>query len=306
MRWLVILLAAMPLLASGCSRLQRTQPIVSASQAAQTPAMPSRSARAGTVVEEISSSGQVRQYRLHLPANSRPNQSLALVVNLHGFNSDAEQQEQGSQMSAKADTAGFIVVYPQGLGEPASWRFGSRPEAQADIAFIRALVQHLTAQYAVDPQRVFVTGISNGAEMTYRLACDAADVFAAVGMISGGYPPFRDCQPARPVPAVLFHGTADRLLPYEGHPPLMLSVRDWSASWAARNGCDSAPGVTYQKGKVQGETWGHCRQGADVVLYTIEGKGHSWPGSRMPEAITTQDIIATDTLWQFFTAHPKP
>jgi polyhydroxybutyrate depolymerase len=259
-----------------------------------------------TVVANITSSGETRQYRVHVPADYVSRQPLPIVLNLHGFSSNAEQEEQVSQMSVKADAAGFVAVYPEGLGDPANWRFGSGPEAIADVGFIRDLVQHLGTQLSIDPKRVYVTGISNGAEMAYRLACDLPDVVAAFAPVSGGYPPFRDCQPNRPIPAVVFHGTADRLLPYDGMPPVLLPVRDWAASWAARNGCSPTPKVTYQKGDVTGETWGSCRAGADVVLYTIAGKGHSWPGSNMPPAITTRDISATDAMWDFFAAHPMP
>ncbi len=288
---------------TGCARLEAGE------RRAPAPLSPAGSGGrvAGkTVVEEITSAGQARQYRLHLPANYSPDQPLPLVVNLHGYNSNAEQQEQVSQMSAKGDASGFVVAFPQGLGDPASWHFGSREEGRDDVAFIHDLIQHLETPLHVDPNRVYVTGISNGAEMSYRLGCDLADMVAAIGLVSGGYPPFRDCEPTRPVPAVIFHGTADRLLPYNGHPPLLLPVHEWASSWAGRNGCTATPRVTFQKGEVMGETWGSCRQGADVVLYTIADKGHSWPGSNMPAAITTHDIVATDVLWEFFSAHPKP
>lgn len=87
-----------------------------------------------------------------------------------------------------------------------------------------------------------------------------------------------------------------------------MPAREWAAGWASRNGCDQTPKVTFQKGQVTGETWGNCRDGADVILYTIEGGGHSWPGSDMlPQlGITTKDINATDVIWDFFAAHPMP
>jgi polyhydroxybutyrate depolymerase len=209
-------------------------------------------------------------------------------------------------MSNKADSAGFIAAYPEGLGNPQTWRFGSLAEGKADLEFIRELVTSLEAQVSIDQRRIYVTWISNGAEMSYRLACDAADLFAAFAPVSGAYQKYGDCNPSRPVPAVAFHGTDDKLLPYNGIPPLFLPVRDWAAEWAARNGCSAGPAATFQKGDVTGETWSDCWQGADVVLYTIQGKGHSWPGSNMPAAITTRDIDATDAMWHFFAAHPMP
>jgi polyhydroxybutyrate depolymerase len=92
----------------------------------------------------------------------------------------------------------------------------------------------------------------------------------------------------------------------EGQGRILLPVREWAAAWAARDGCDTTPKVTFQHGEVTGETWDNCRDGAQVTLYTIEGRGHSWPGSAMPPQITTRDVNATDVSWEFFAAHPMP
>jgi polyhydroxybutyrate depolymerase len=173
---------------------------------------------------------------------------------------------------------------------------------------MRDLIRHLRSQLSVDPAHVYVTGISNGAQMTNRLGCELSDLVAAIAPVSGGYPRAEACQPVRPVPVVAFHGTADHLLPYAGQGQLLLPVREWAAGWAARSGCGPTPTVTFQRGQVTGETWGNCHEGADVVLYTVEGGGHSWPGSDMlPQlGITTKDINATDVIWEFFAAHPRP
>jgi polyhydroxybutyrate depolymerase len=299
----VVLLAA-------CARFEERAPARSAPQgeapvATTTPTVNPRNVAVGDSLVSITSAGVARQYRQHIPPSYQQNQPIPLVINLHGYNSNAKQQENLSQMSVKADAAGFIVVYPEGLGDSQSWKFGSRSEGQADVTFIRDLIQHMSSQFSIDPKRIYVTGISNGAEMSYRLACDLADTIAAFAPVAGGYPPFNDCQAARPIPAVAFHGTADHLLPYGGKPPLLQPVHDWATSWAARNGCAPTPAITFQKKDVTGETWGNCRDGADVTLYTIAGKGHSWPGSSMPEQITTHEINATDVIWEFFAAHPK-
>jgi polyhydroxybutyrate depolymerase len=258
----------------------------------------------GDTVEQLVADGQERQYRLHIPPQYEPGMPVPLIINLHGYNSNAEQQENVSQMSVKADESGFIVVYPEGSGNPQSWKFGSGAESQADVNFIRDLIQHLSNQFNIDPQRIYTTGISNGAEMSYRLVCELGDVIAAFASVAGGYPPFRDCSPSRAIPVVAFHGTDDKLLPYNGQAPILLPIHKWANDWAMHNGCNPAPEVTFQKGDVTGETWSNCQDGAEVVLYTIEGKGHSWPGSHMPAAITTQDIQATDVIWEFFEAHP--
>ncbi len=259
----------------------------------------------GNYVETLVVNGQVRRYRLHIPPTYKPDNAMPLVVNLHGLASNAAEQEQVSQMSAKADQIGFIVVYPEGLGNPQTWHIGSRAEADADLQFIRDLIVHLQTRLNIASDHIYATGISNGAQMSNRLGCEMADVFAAIAPVSGGYPPFQGCRPAHPVAVVAFHGTDDQILPYEGQGRILLPVREWAMAWAARNGCDPMPAVTFQQGEVTGETWGRCQKDAEVVLYTIQGRGHSWPGSNMPPEITTQDINATDVIWEFFASHPK-
>lgn len=296
---LLLVFTALMLLTLACARLdhrEQPSPTEAANTAAPAP---------GSSVGEIEVDGQTRRYRLHVPPATQSGQAVPLVINLHGLNSTAGQQETVSRMSDLADRVGFIVVYPEGLGSSQKWSFGGGAEGRADVAFIRELIRRLQSQFSLDPRRIYATGISNGAEMSYRLACDLADTIAAVGLVSGGYPPL-ECQPSRPVPVVVFHGTADNVLAYEGHPPLMLPVREWTVAWAARNGCAPTPKITFQQGDVSGETWDNCRENATVTLYTITGKGHSWPGSNMPARITTQDINATQVIWDFFVAHPLP
>jgi polyhydroxybutyrate depolymerase len=233
---------------------------------------------------------------------------MPLVINLHGLNSNAAQQERLSGMSRKADAAGFIVAYPEGLGDPQTWHFGPGTEGAADLAFAHDLIMGLEQRLDIDSARIYATGISNGAQMANHLGCEMADVVAAIAPVSGGYFRAQRCDPIRPVPVIAFHGTADRVLPYAGQGQLLLPVRDWAAHWAAHNGCGASPTISFQHGQVTGATWGGCHAGADVVLYTIDGGGHTWPGSKIALGlgITTQDISATDTIWEFFAAHPKP
>jgi polyhydroxybutyrate depolymerase len=262
----------------------------------------------GTSVQEIESSGQTRQYRVHVPPSYQAGTPMPLVLNLHGLNETAAQQEALSGMSTKADSAGFIVVYPEGIDQ--TWHIGPGPAAPADMQFIRDLVGELQGRLSIDPARIYSTGISNGAQMSNLLGCNAADIFAAIGPVSGGYSPAQECEPGRPVPVVGFHGTADQLIPYEGDAAtggrLLLPAKEWAAAWAARNGCNPTPAVTYQGSEVTGETWSGCQAGADVVFYTIEGGGHGWPGPGSAIGLTTTEISATDIIWDFFAAHPMP
>src|SRR5207237_8839547 len=101
---------------------------------------------------------------------------------------------------------------------------------------------------------------------------------------------------------------ANTLQPYERRPPFILSVMDWAAQWAARNGCVPSTKPAFQHGDVSGVTWTECKQNADVTLYTVDGGGHAWPGSNAPPILgkVTKDINATDAIWDFFVKHPKP
>jgi polyhydroxybutyrate depolymerase len=145
--------------------------------------------------------------------------------------------------------------------------------------------------------------MSNGGGMANRMACEMSDVIAAIGTVSGAYPVWNNYRPTRPVPVVAFHGTADRVVPYEGLGHVLPPIRAWAAGWAARNGCDPVPTFTYRQGKVTGETWGNCPDKARVTLYTIEGGGHDWPGS---EGYPAAAIGATDVIWDFFAEYPMP
>ena len=252
----------------------------------------------GTSVETLEVDGKSRSYRLHLP--STVSGRYPIVFSFHGLNSNAEQEERLSQFSSLADREGFIAVYPEGVS--AKWRFMGRSDA--DVLFTMAIVEKLAAELPIDRRRIYATGISNGAQMAWRLACDRPDTFAAFGFVSGGY--FKVCgAPPRP-PIILFHGTRDRLLPYDGRGMLM-PVREFAIGWAAQEGCGMASEgeVIYHKGDATGERWA-CRAGQEVELYTLDGKGHSWPGSMMPAFITSQDVDATAVMWAFFKAHPRP
>lgn len=308
----VLCFIAILFLTIGCARIVERRDAgvaTSTAPAAQVPASPVRAATqavASDSIEKIVSGGQTRQYRLHVPPSYRAGQVMPLVINIHGYNSNAEQQERISKMAQKADQAGFIAVHPEGTGGSEAWHFGPGEDSKADLQFFGDLIRTVESKYSIDANRIYATGISNGAQMTNHLGCAMSDMFAAIAPVSGGYFRGEACNTSRPVAVVAFHGTADNLLPYEGRPPLMISIKDWAAGWAARNGCNASPQVTMQKGQVTGETWSGCKNNSDVVLYTIKDGGHSWPGSDlMPRNITTLDIDATDTIWDFFVAHSK-
>jgi len=254
-------------------------------------------AYAATTVETITVGDESRSFRLHIPEKARG--PFPLVLSIHGYRSNAAQQEKLSGFSLLADSEGFIALYPDGLDD--KWRFAGRTDA--DVKFLLAAIEAVAAKAPVDRNRIYSTGISNGAEMSWRLACDAPDKFAAFGFVSGAY--LEVCNPPPRHPLIIFHGTADRLLAYEGKGPFM-GVRDFAIRWASGSGCNPAKSgeIVYQKGDATGERF-RCQTGREVDLYTLQGKGHSWPGSKMPARITSKNVDATAAIWAFFKAHPK-
>ena len=146
--------------------------------------------------------------------------------------------------------------------------------------------------------------------MANRLACNLADRIAAIGSVSGAYEAAEVCSPSRPVPIIAFHGTSDSDVPYNGfgiigkprdaYFSIAMPIPQWASAWADRNGCTTGPAPFFQKGMVTGQEWDHCRAGADVVFYTIQGGEHRWPG----EAGTpSEGIDATQIMWDFFAQH---
>jgi polyhydroxybutyrate depolymerase len=213
-------------------------------------------------------------------------------------------------LSAKADSGGFLAVYPSALGDPAKWDVAG----DSDIKFIETLLERLVREPCLDRNRVFATGISMGAGMANIVGCRLSDRIAAIATVSGVYGPnWGDpCRPSRPVPVLAFHGLADPIVPYAGGPiedpeqgqiadlPPVIAVEKWAANWASVNGCDPEPKPQPPIGEVQPLFWLGCH--APVRLYKIGGGGHTWPGGPSNEPMTNYDVSATDMIWDFFSA----
>lgn len=267
--------------------------------------------------------GLERFFRVYRPATLPDDRPAALVFVLHGFAGSAVQQQSYSGWGATADEHGFIVVYPQGTGFPLRWNSAAdfnRDETTDDVGFLRAVVAAVQAGACTDPARVYITGLSNGGGMSYRAACEAADVFAAWGGVAGAYPTV-PCPMTRPVPAMLFHGTADGVVPYEGDESVVFGqtnrlppIPAFARAIAAENGCtaESTPTpVPETDGTVTEVRYTECdgTPSADVVFYTLVNGGHTWPnGTReLPFLGETNRLIDPNALlWAFFAAHPHP
>ncbi|CAN5313930.1 PHB depolymerase family esterase [soil metagenome] len=230
-----------------------------------------------------------------------------LVVMLHGGFGSGSQAERSYGWDALAASEGFIVAYPDGLGR--AWNAGGgccgapgRDEAD-DVAFIESVVADVEARHSIDPARVYATGMSNGAMLAYRLACDS-DLFAGIAPVAGTI--VGECDSPGPVSVLEIHGLADQNVRMDGAPGAGVAavdgmpVADVNALWLAAGSCDPPAATT--EGPVTTST-ATCPHGRSVELITIDGAGHQWPGSKpIRDAADPPSaaLNATSTIWAFF------
>lgn len=265
------------------------------------------------------SAGITREYILHLPRGYDRSRPVPLVISMHGAANWPAFQMRASGWNQVADQHGFIVVYPGGQGATLkTWRLQGRstPSTMPDVVFISQLIDRVQATYNIDPAAIYANGLSNGGGMAYALSCTLSHRIAAFGAVAPAITlPLEWCGDARPAPMIAFHGTADRLTPYEGGkvaiaPLPFPSVPEWAARWAARNHCSPVPAESRLAADVVRREYRACAADAAVVLYTIEDGGHTWPGGpAFPEWLlgkTTQSIDASREMWAFFQRHRLP
>lgn len=286
---------------------------------------------AGTDIHvTLSHGGFERRYQLHLPGQTAPGAGLPLVLVLHGGGGHGEQVREQTGFAELADREGFAVAFPDGTG-PArqrllTWNSGGIQVWAAenrvdDTGFLRKVVADVQRQARIDPARVFAVGISNGGMMCHRLAREAADVFAGIGVVSGAMN-FTAGDSALPIAAILIHGTADGHVRYDGGTPLEsvgrtgervdASVADAVRYYQQRNGLLGYPQQEID-GKVRIDTYAKGREGkpaaAPLRVVTLEGGGHAWPGAAgksRPAADKPFPFDATRALWQFFAGITRP
>lgn len=262
----------------------------------------------GDFVTAIEVNNIRRWFTVHLPPDYQPGVPLPLVINLHALTQTAFQQDILSGMNAKADEESFIVVNPQAVGSPPAW-LGPIPGSagQADMDFFETLLEFLQKEIRIDPNRVYATGMSNGATMANRLGCDMSHTFAAIAPVAGGHVAFNRCEIDRPVSVIVFHGTDDPTIPYDGVENDIPPVHLWVGAWAERDGCDPTSSVSHPHTMVTKETWLNCDEDVEVTLYTLEGGGHTWPGAPLNATLSSSFsyINATDVIWDFFEAHSR-
>lgn len=267
--------------------------------------------------------GRDRTYEVHVPPKFNGKGPLPVVLNLHGGGSNAKVHRVQTLMDVTANFRGFIVVYPEGtaaLGKYYTWNAGSccgysvRKNID-DVGFIRALLDELPSQYQVDTRRIYATGMSNGAMMAYRLACEMPDRIAAICAVSASMG-VDGPQPSRPVPIMHIHGLKDENAPFAGgvgsNAALKInhrSVRDVISWWCSVNRCKTRPRGIVNDPDYTMETYdpGVGRPGAPIVLYMLKEGGHTWPGGVdvTPNSGTGKLVAfnADRVMWQFFQQH---
>lgn len=291
--------------------------------------LPGCTAGPGRTRHALQHDGLRREYLLHLPPNHGTGNAWPLVIALHPFAATGAMMARTTEFDPVADAEGFIVCYPKGVtflwnGDPTDEKNGLLVEDADDVGFIAALIDHLIAEYAVDPDRVYVTGASNGGLMAQRLACELGDRLAAVAPVMITLPDTfpQHCVGDVPVPMLMIFGTEDPFFPWEGgtvqegptRTSSYLSADDTVNFWVNRNGAasdaaiEALPDRDPQDGtRVYREFHSPGSTGAEFVFYRVEGGGHTWPGSHsnLLESLAgvgrvSQDIDATRVIWDFF------
>lgn len=273
-----------------------------------------------SVVRSFMHGGVEREYRIYIPSVYTGNDAVPLLLNLHGYTSNAFEQEVYGDFRPIADTANFILVHPQGTtdaGGTTFWNaFGSPTETVDDVSFISALIDTVVANYNIDEDRVYSTGMSNGGFMSYKLACELSSKIAAVASVTGSMATTltSSCNAGRPVPAMQIHGTSDPTVPYLGNPSLFMEpIEDVVDYWVSNNGCDPNPTETAVPDINQTDlctadhfVYSGGIDGSSVEFFRVNGGAHTWPGTNpvfSSLGVTNQDFSASVEIWRFFSQY---
>ena len=267
-----------------------------------------------TVVDSIFIGGQYRNYRLYVPAIYTGATARPLIINLHGYTSNAQQQQLYSNFMPIADTANFLMVYPNGTFSSGQrfWNAGISGALVNDIAFLNALIDSLDLTYNINLNRVYSTGMSNGGYMSHTLACELSNRITAIASVTGSIFTTQygsNCHPMRPVPVMQIHGTSDPTVPYIGSStsmPIDTVVKYWvkknncntSATFSNVPNTNTADGCTAEHYLYSGGT-----NGSTVEFFKIIGGLHTWPGFPFGGVGTNLDMNASKEIWRFFSKY---
>jgi polyhydroxybutyrate depolymerase len=255
--------------------------------------------------------GVARTYDIHVPPGYDGLDPVPLVLDLHGLGGWKEQQAGLSGISQRSDASGFIAVWPQGIQN--SWNAGwccgqAQDDGVADVAFLRTLVDAVAAEVQIDRRRIYATGLSNGGAMTQRLACEAADLFAAAAPVAFpiGLVPITACQPSRPIPVLTFQGLEDMVVPYDGGGPFASAAESF-AQWRSIDGCGPEPlEETLVVGASRCETDTSCAAGVQTGLCSILCTLTVPPAIAGHLLYINDDFVLADVIWEFLSGFVLP
>lgn len=276
-----------------------------------------------TLFQTLIHDDSLRSYILYVPDAYDGSEEWPLVINLHGFAWDAASHMTFSNMNPVADTAHFIVAYPQGLTMVATipgfpppspgFNLGAdslfvSPDDVDDVGFIGRLIDTVTTNYNIAPDSIYSTGFSNGGMFSHILACEEERI-AAIAAVGSTLPVTWPCTTSRAVPVLQINGTEEGALDYEmGLPGLLHSVPETIEFWTTQNGCDAMPAITTlpdlttaDSSTVEYHQWFGCD--AEVAHFKVFGGGHQWPGgiNLLPFLGNLNlDINASAEIWEFF------
>ena len=264
-----------------------------------------------------------RTYLLNLPPDYYDDdaKTFSLVIALHGAGGSASQFERDYHFTAKADASHFIAVYPEGVVRTGAlalrtWNAGTCCDFAMinhidDVKYIRELLEHLVQHYRINPDKVYITGMSNGGMMAYRLACEMSDQIAAIAVVSGTMVMEQPCNPDRPVPVLHIHSMEDTVVPYTGGTGLQgyhfAPVDSVLLVWKSINSCAISE-EPVNNDHYTLTVWNACAEASAVECYLTEDGGHAWPGGERSgnwADIPSNAIDANDVIWEFFQRHER-
>ncbi len=264
-----------------------------------------------TINGTITHNSLQRSYILYVPASYSAGTLTPLVLNFHGYTSNANDQMIYGDFRAIADTAGFLLVHPMGTidGSGNTYWNSNWGGSVDDIGFIEALIDSLALSYNINMGRVYSTGMSNGGFMSYTLACDLSNRIAAIASVTGTMnlnQPLT-CNSLHPTPVMEIHGTLDPTVPYNGVAGSMEPIVNVLSYWVNFNQCDTGAIVTnvsdinvFDGSTAEHYLYQNGNSGVEVEHYKIINGAHTWPGAPFVLGTTNYDINASLKIWEFF------
>lgn len=239
--------------------------------------------------------GVTRTWKVFVPKNYQASVKYPTIFVFHGGGGSADSISNETRFNVAADNRNILLVYPNATEGVNKWNTGPRKDMKHDgstaddSGFVRKVLADVTKRFNVDTKKIYATGFSNGGMFTFRMACEMADIFAAIAPV-GSRLMDHPCEPVRPVPMLFAVGDADPLLPFEGGPvsdtiPSIIKPKDTFKSakvvldaWKNKNSCTDESVVTFDKGDTTCETYNKCQPGAEITFCVVKDGGHTWPG----------------------------